>query len=66
MRFTVDRFEGEFAVVELENRDMLDIPKILLPKDTEEGDILIIVRDDYETRERNKRIEKKFKRIFKD
>lgn len=66
MNFTVDRFEGDFAVVELENREMLDIPKILLPEGTKEGDVLLIIRDDDKTQERKMRIEKKFKKLFKD
>lgn len=64
MRFTIDRFEGDFAVVELENREMLDIPKILLPDDSKEGDILLIVRDTGETENRKKRIEDKFKKLL--
>lgn len=64
MRFTIDRFEGDFAVVELENREMLDIPKILLPDDSKEGDVLLIVHDTGETENRKKRIEDKFKKLL--
>ncbi|MCH5184518.1 MAG: DUF3006 domain-containing protein [Oscillospiraceae bacterium] len=34
---TVDRFEGDFAVVETENRETVNLPRILVP-DASEGD----------------------------
>lgn len=44
MIVTIDRFEGEFAVVETENRETANIPKILLP-DAKEGDAVRIEVD---------------------
>lgn len=66
MKFIIDRFEGEFAVVELENRDMINIPIDIIPKLAKEGDTLKIIVDKDETFSRNKRIEEKFKRLFED
>lgn len=66
MKFTIDRFEDSFAVVELENRDMVDIHISLIPKDAKEGDVLRITIDEDETLERKKRIEEKLKRLFLD
>ncbi len=66
MRFIIDRFEGEIAVVELENRDMLDIPRLLLPEDSKEGDVLKIIIDEDESYARKRRIEEKFKNLFED
>ncbi|OLS03119.1 DUF3006 domain-containing protein [Tissierella creatinophila] len=66
MKFIIDRFEGEFVVVELENRDMMNIPIDIIPKFAKEGDVLKIIVDEDETFSRKKRIEEKFKRLFKD
>ncbi len=45
MKVTIDRFEGEFAVVEKEDRAMLNIRRERLPQGAREGDILIIEGD---------------------
>lgn len=66
MNFTIDRFEGDFAVVELENKSMINIPLMILPKDSKEGDILRIIKDKKETDNRKYRIEDKFKSLFED
>lgn len=58
MKVTVDRFEGEFAVVEMPNKQMVNMPKVLLPKLTKEGDVIDISIDDEETERRNERIKK--------
>ena len=41
MKFTIDRFEGEFAILEDENRNIENILRSFLPIDAKEGDILI-------------------------
>ena len=66
MKFIIDRFEGEFAVVELENREMINLPICIIPQGTKEGDILKIIIDQEETTSRKRRIEEKFKRLFED
>lgn len=66
MKFIIDRFEGDFAVAELENYDIIDIPRVLLPEETKEGDVLNIIIDKDETEKRRQRIEDKFKRLFED
>ncbi len=45
MKVTIDRFEGEYAVCEREDRTMLNIERSKVPKDSKEGDILIVVGD---------------------
>lgn len=40
MYYSIDRFEGEFAVCEDEEGNFLDIPKALLPADVREGTVL--------------------------
>lgn len=42
MEVIVDRFEGNYAVCEKSNREMIDIHKDKLPKGVREGDVLII------------------------
>ncbi len=42
MRVVIDRFEGDFAVCEKEDRTMLNIKRGKLPASANEGDVLII------------------------
>lgn len=58
MKIIIDRFEGDYAVVELESKDLADLPRILVPLEAKEGDILEIIVDKDETMRRKKRIEK--------
>lgn len=37
----IDRFEGEYALIEM-NRRIFHIPKILIPKGAKEGDVISI------------------------
>ena len=66
MRFIIDRFEGEFAIVELENREIVDIPRVVLPIEAKEGDSIIVSIDEVETESRKKRIQDKFNSLFDD
>ncbi|MGD8400873.1 MAG: DUF3006 domain-containing protein [Bacillota bacterium] len=47
-RIVIDKFEGEYAAVELPNQTIVDIPKIVLPDDAVEGDIIEIRINQYE------------------
>ena len=38
-RFTIDRFEGQWAVLETPNGKTINYPRNLLPKDAKEGDV---------------------------
>lgn len=70
-KFTVDRFEGDIAV--LENRDtgeMININKNDLPQDAKEGAILKLNNNKYEIdleeqKEVEKRIKDKMNKIWK-
>ncbi len=42
MRVIIDRFEGDYAVCEKEDREMIDIKRDCLPKEAKEGDVLDI------------------------
>lgn len=61
MKVIIDRFEGDYAVAEAEDKSMQNILKSQLPKGAKEGDVLIIdgnnIRlDENETQLRKKRI----------
>ena len=64
MKVVIDRFEGNFAVCEKEDRTMIDIKISKLPSKSKEGDVLIIdtnnmiTIDIKETKKRYKEIEK--------
>lgn len=66
MNFIIDRFEGDYAVVELENKDMIDIPRTILPVDAKEGDIINISIQETETENQKKRIQDKFNSLFSE
>jgi len=40
-KYIVDRFEGDFAVCETEDKTFINIKRHILPGDTKEGDCLI-------------------------
>lgn len=56
MKVIIDRFEGEYAVVELPDRTMETLPKRLLDPGIREGDVLEIRPLPEETRERAREI----------
>ena len=66
MRFTIDRFEGEYAVVELEDMRFVDVPKAILPPNAKEGDILVISFDVPASKERKEKIEGLMDKLFCD
>lgn len=57
MKVAIDRFEGKYAVVELPDRTMVNMPKVLVP-DAREGDIILISIDASETSKRKENIKK--------
>lgn len=64
MRFIIDRFEGDYAVVELENQETIDIPRKILPEEAKEGDIVKVFIDEEETKSRKEIIKNKFNDLF--
>ncbi|KNY26957.1 DUF3006 domain-containing protein [Pseudobacteroides cellulosolvens] len=63
MKIIIDRFEGEYAVCETEDKKLINIDKDLVPFDAKEGDILnidgdIITLDTETTIKRKKDIDK--------
>ncbi|MEZ0536520.1 DUF3006 domain-containing protein [Caldicellulosiruptoraceae bacterium PP1] len=63
MKVVVDRIEGDFAVVELPDRTIVNMPIILLPKEVKEGDVIIIEIDKKETKQRLEKTQKLFEEL---
>lgn len=70
MKLIIDRFEGDYAVCEKEDRSIVNVPKDKLPLDCAEGDCLILMEDgsyrkDKDTTEaRKKKLRDKMNRLF--
>ena len=63
MRVIIDRFEGEYAVVELADKRMVNISKAVFPE-AAEGDVFNVVFDQQETTARKEKIAKKMGELF--
>lgn len=66
MKYTIDRFEGKFAVVELENGKFADVPCEAIPAEAKEGDIIVVSVDKSGTEKRRKEVRKLENDIFVD
>ena len=66
MKLIIDRFEGDFAVVELPNGQMIDFPIVLLPDNAKEGSILNITVDEDATNEKLQKVTERMNKLFKD
>lgn len=62
---TVDRFEGEFAVVELSDRSTVNLPIRLVPG-AREGDVIKIEIDGSADRARKSRIDRLADKLWAD
>ena len=65
MSFIIDRFEGEFAVVEAIGK-AYNIPKDLLPSDAKEGSVIEISVNEAETDKRFKEAKSLLKSLFNE
>lgn len=70
MKLIIDRFEGNFAVCEMENKEIIDIERSRIPKEAKEGDILVINSDKIyisyeETEKRRSEIERLANELWK-
>ena len=63
MKIIIDRFEGEFAIVEADGGVTFSIPKDLL-KCAKERDVLNLEFDEEETKKRRSGIEKLMGELF--
>ena len=64
MKFIIDRFEGDFAVLETADLSTVNIPRNVLPIEAAEGDIVSIIIEKGETQERAKQMEAKMQDLF--
>ncbi|NLK28116.1 MAG: DUF3006 domain-containing protein [Clostridiales bacterium] len=70
-KLIIDRFEGNYAVCEGEDKTIVNIPKYKLPLDCKEGDCLILdsdgmyQKDVKTTQHRDNKIKEKLNRLFK-
>lgn len=62
----IDRFEGEYAVLELPDKTFAHVPRGILPLEAKEGDLLCITVDSQGTKERRERIRKKMDQLFEE
>lgn len=63
MKYIIDRFEGDFAVLEIEKGKFVNMPKIFL-EEAKEGDVVVITIDKSETKERKEKIENLMNDLF--
>ena len=66
MKLIIDRFEGDFAVIELPDGRMIDCPKALLPDNAKEGNILSITVEETATHDKLKKVTERMQKLFKD
>lgn len=66
MKIIIDRFEGNFAVCELENKQMVNVPVAIIPNGAKEGNVISIEIDKEETGKRSKRISNLMNNLFVD
>ncbi len=66
MKAIIDRFEEDYAVVELEEGIFVNMPKALLPNLVEEGDVLSIEINEEETERRRNRMKEMMSRLLEE
>lgn len=65
MEVVIDRFEGEYAVVEIDKDKFENLPRILVP-DAKEGDVVKIIIDHDKTKKRKEHISNLMDNLFLD
>ena len=65
MKVIIDRFEGDYAVVEIDKEKFVNLPKELVPN-AKEGDIVIIRVDHEETNKRKEHVKDLMNQLFED
>lgn len=65
MQVIIDRFEGEYAVVETDSGNFVNLPKILVPN-AHEGDVVDISVNSEETEKRSEKIKNLMDDLFED
>ena len=65
MKYIIDRFEGDFAIVELSDKTFVNIPKAAIPPEAKEGSVIDVTIDEDSTASRTKKINKLMGDLFK-
>lgn len=65
MEVIIDRFEGDYAVVEIEKGKLVNMPKVLVP-DAKEGDVIKIIVDKEATKKRQEHVKDLVNDLFID
>ena len=65
MKVIIDRFEGDYAVVEIDKGNFVNLPKELVPN-AKEGDVIIIRVDHEETNKRKEHVKDLMNQLFED
>lgn len=64
----IDRFEGNYAVCQKDNQEIINIEKFKIPPQAKEGDVLVlgdtIIIDVQETKRRKEALEKSIKDLW--
>lgn len=63
MKVIIDRFEGEYAIVEVEEGKFAVLSKVLVPN-AKEGDVIKIMIDEEETKKRSDNIKNLMDDLF--
>ncbi|HPZ09966.1 MAG TPA: DUF3006 domain-containing protein [Candidatus Eremiobacteraeota bacterium] len=66
MNVIIDRFEDLYAVVELDNKEMVNMPLALVPPGAKEGDVLEIIVNPGETEKKKKEIEELMENLWEE
>lgn len=65
MKVIIDRFEGDYAVVEIDVGKFVNMPKTLIPN-AKEGDVVEIIVNQEETQKRKEHIKDLMSNLFQD
>jgi len=65
LKVIIDRFEGEFAIVEMPDKSFLQVPRQLFV-DAKESDVVSIAVDSLETERRKQHITSMMDKLFVD
>ena len=71
MQYIIDRFEGNFAILEAENGEYTGMERARLPREAGEGDVVVhelgaFRSDREETKRRRARIRQKMKALWEE
>jgi hypothetical protein len=66
MEVIIDRFETDWAVVTLKNGTTVDMPRILLPDEAKEGDVIVIRIDRARTGKLRQEVDGLMKDVWAD